>query len=217
MLVGSLLAHGASYNISVAAAVGDQERVEQLLRKDIGLARRLDSARVSPLSHAASEGHLHIVRLLLEHGANPNTPEDLAPDGRALFEACCANHLEVAELLLEHGANPNAGLDSSGCCLTIGEVCHGDRAKPLQQLLRRHGAYTPPYVMSALQMKQAIRDDHEASATRNFLAMCYGSATRHCSISVLIPTQRCRIASIAGRFLSIRGHPRWSANCCART
>jgi ankyrin repeat protein len=85
----------------------------------------------------------------------------LAPDGRALFEACCANHLEVAELLLERGANPNAGLDSSGCCLTIGEVYHGDRAKPLQQLLRRHGAYTPPYSMSAQQMKQAIRDDHE--------------------------------------------------------
>ena len=116
----------------------------------------VDSARVSPLSHAAREGHLHIVRLLLEHGANPNLPEDLAPDGRALFEACCANHLEVAELLLEHGANPNAGLDSSGCCLTIGEVYHGDRAKPLQQLLRRHGAYSPPYSMSALDRKSVV-------------------------------------------------------------
>jgi uncharacterized protein len=169
VLVGSLLAHGASYTISVATAVGDQERVEQLLRKDIGLARRLDSARVSPLSHAAREGHLHIVRLLLEHGANPNMAEDLAPHGRALFEASCANHLEVAELLLEHGADPNAGLDSSGCCLTIGEVRHGDRAKPLQQLLRRHGAYTPPYSMSALQMKQAIRDDHEVVRHEEFL------------------------------------------------
>ena len=53
VLVGSLLAQGAKYTLSVAAAVGDQERVEQLLRKDVGLARRLDSARVSPLSHAA--------------------------------------------------------------------------------------------------------------------------------------------------------------------
>jgi ankyrin repeat protein len=145
----------------VAATIGDQERVEELLRKDDGLARRLDSARVSPLSHAARAGHLHIVRLLLEHGADPNTPEELASDGRALFEACCANHLEVAELLLEHGADPNAGLDSSGCCLTIGKVYHGDRAKPLQQLLRRYGAYSPPYAMNAQQMKQAIRDSHE--------------------------------------------------------
>jgi hypothetical protein len=75
VMVGSLLDRGASYTISVAAAVGDQESVEQILKKDDGLARRLDSARVSPLSYAAREGHLHIERLLLEHGADPNTPE----------------------------------------------------------------------------------------------------------------------------------------------
>src|SRR4029434_9583587 len=34
VLVGSLRAHGASYNISVAAAIGDMERVEQLLKSD---------------------------------------------------------------------------------------------------------------------------------------------------------------------------------------
>src|SRR5438477_305788 len=117
VLVGSLLAHGANYNLSVAAAVGDLERVEQLLKKDSSLVRRLDSARISPLSYAAREGHLHIVRLLLERGADPNTPEDAAPDGRALYEACCRNHLEIAELLLKHGANPNSGMDSCECCL----------------------------------------------------------------------------------------------------
>lgn len=145
VLVGSLLAHGAKYNISVAAAAGDLERVEQLLKKDSGLARRLDSTRISPLSYAAREGHLHIVQLLLERGADPNTPEDAAPLGRALYEACCRNHLEAAELLLKHGANPNGEVDSCECCLTIGAIYHGDRAKPLQRLLRRHGAITPAY------------------------------------------------------------------------
>lgn len=169
VLVGNLLAKGASYTISVAAAVGDQERVDELLRKDAGLAMRLDPARVSPLSYAAREGHLHIVRFLLEHGADPNTPEDLAPDGRALFEACQANRLEVADLLLNHGANPNAGVDSCGCCLTIAEAYHGDRAKSLQQLLRRHGAYTPPYAMSARELKQAIRDGHEVMRHEEFV------------------------------------------------
>jgi ankyrin repeat protein len=169
VMVGSLLALGARYTISVAAAVGDQERVEQCLRKDGGLATQLDSARVSPLSRAAREGHLHIVRLLLDHGADPAAPEDLAPESRALFEACAGNHLEVAELLLKHGANPNAGLDSSGCCLTIAEVRHGQNAKPLQQLLRRHGAYTPPYTMTVQQMKHAIRDGHEVIRHEEFL------------------------------------------------
>lgn len=169
VLVGSLLALGAEYTISVAAAVGDQERVEQLLRKDISLARRLDSARGNPLSYAAGEGHLHIVRLLLEHGADPNMPEDSAPHGAALFNACCGNHLEVAQLLLEHGANPNAGTDSNGCCLTIGRVYHGDRAGPVEELLRRYGAYSPPYGMSVQEMKRAIRDGHEVIRHEEFL------------------------------------------------
>jgi ankyrin repeat protein len=168
-IVGYLLALGANYTISVAAALGDQERVEQLLRKDAGLARRLDSARVSPLSYAAGEGHLHIVRILLEHGADPNIQETSAPSGMALFNACCGNHVEVAQLLLEHGANPNAGSDSSGCCLTIGEVHHARQAKPLQQLLRQHGACTPPYSMSAGELKQAIRNGEEVVHHEEFL------------------------------------------------
>jgi ankyrin repeat protein len=160
VIVGSLLAQGATYTISVAAAVGDQERVEQLLETDSELARRLDSTRVSPLSYASRNGHLHIVRLLLERGADPNQPEDAAPLGRALFEACCANHREVAELLLDHGANPNSGTDSNECCLTIARIYHGDRAEPLEQLLRQHGAVMPPYRLTTRQLKQAIRDGH---------------------------------------------------------
>jgi ankyrin repeat protein len=174
VIVGNLLAHGANYSISVAAAVGDQERVEQLLRKDVGLAKRLDSARISPLSYAAREGHLHIVRLLLERGADPNIPEEAASEGLALYWACCGNHMDVAQLLLEHGANPNAGVDSSECCLTIGAVYHGDRAKPLQQLLRRHGAYTPPYHMSVQAMKRAMREGHEVVRHEEFLGNVLG-------------------------------------------
>jgi ankyrin repeat protein len=157
VLVGSLLAHGARYTLSIAAAVGDQEKVQHDLKMDDRAANRLDSARVSPLSYASRSGYTHIVRLLLDHGADPNRPEEAAPEGRALFEACCGNHLEVAQLLLEHGANPNSGTDSNGCCLTICQVCHGGRAKALQQLLRQHGACTPPYAMNAAEMRRAIR------------------------------------------------------------
>ena len=48
VIVGYLLARGAKYTISVAAAVGDQERIEQLLRKDSSLARRLNSIANEP-------------------------------------------------------------------------------------------------------------------------------------------------------------------------
>jgi ankyrin repeat protein len=102
---------------------------------------------------------VHIVQLLLDHGADPNIPEECAPEGRALYEACCANNLPIALLLLERGANPNAGVDSCECCLTIAEIYHGEHAKQLQELLLESGAYLPPYHMDAQQLKQAIRDN----------------------------------------------------------
>ena len=111
VMIGNLLANGANYTISVAAAVGDQERVEQLLKKDDGLARRLDSARVSPLSYAAREGHLHIVRLLLED-APIRTFRRSGCDGLALF-AVQQSH-GCRSVALEHGANPNAGWIRAG-------------------------------------------------------------------------------------------------------
>jgi hypothetical protein len=156
-----LLALGAEYTASVAAAIGDQERLEQLIKIDRDVAKRLDSSRVSPLSRAAASGYVHIVQWLLEHDADPNIPEECAPEGRALWEACSANHIEVAKLLLDSGANPNAGVDSCECCLTIAEVYHGENAKPLQELLRSHGAFWPPYRMDLAQLKQSIRDCSE--------------------------------------------------------
>lgn len=157
VLVGYLLALGARYSMSVAAAVGDQEQILKLLDEDSRQARQLDSSRISPLSRASRSGYLHIVRLLLDHGADPRQPEDCAPEGRALYEACCGNHISIAKLLLERGANPNGGVDSCECCLTIAEVYHGESAKPLQNLLLQHGACLPPYRMNTEQLKEAIR------------------------------------------------------------
>lgn len=168
VIVGSLLAKGADYSISTAAAAGDQERIEELLAKDVSLAARHNSARISPLTYAAEQGHTHIVALLLENGADPNIPEEGAPHGRALFSACQSNRLQTAQLLVECGANPNAGLDSCGCCLTICEAYHGSAAKPLQKLLRAHGAVQPPYAMSRRELKQALRENHEATRHDEF-------------------------------------------------
>jgi hypothetical protein len=80
---------------------------------------------------------LQIVRLLLAHGADPNNPEEGAPDGLALYMACAGNHLGVARSLLEHGANLDAGLDSCMHCVNITRVYHGEQAKPFEQPLAR--------------------------------------------------------------------------------
>ena len=53
--------------------------------------------------------------LLLDHGADPNLPEEqIAPKGKALYSAVFNGHYEIAKLLLERGAFPNPPVESSG-------------------------------------------------------------------------------------------------------
>jgi hypothetical protein len=61
-----------------------------------------DSAiRLSVLYRASERGNAGLVRLLLEHGANPN-------DGESTYHAAERNHRDVLELLLAHGAEISA-------------------------------------------------------------------------------------------------------------
>ncbi len=128
----------------------------------------LSSYRASELGYAAGSGHLNIVELLLSHGADPNQPEDLAPNGRSLFEASAGNHLDVARALLDAGADPNVGMDSIGSCLSISEARHGakDEHHDMQKLLRKFGAVTHTYEMSSEQVLEQFRAD-AAKAVRN--------------------------------------------------
>jgi ankyrin repeat protein len=161
IVTGYLLAKGAKYTLSVACAIGDEERVAEILRDDPDAANRLNSTRASVLGYAADKGHLGIVNLLLLHGADPNQPEDLAPDGRSLFEASAGNHMEVARALLEAGADPNVGMDSSGSCLSIVEHRHGAKGDhhDMQALLREHGAVTHTYEMSSDEVLEQFSAD----------------------------------------------------------
>ena len=133
-LARHLLEHGADYSPAVAAALGDEARLEELLRADAAAANLAEACGKRPLSAAAECGHLAIVRRLLAAGAEPNLPEGQnCPRGFALWAAAHHGHREIVALLLAADADPNAEVESSGTPTTAAATSE------LRALLYRYG------------------------------------------------------------------------------
>jgi ankyrin repeat protein len=111
-----------AHRLQVACAAADVTAVEAWLARDATLASKQGAGKELPLIVACAS-HMHRVgprvaaaslkcaRLLLDHGADPNTQSvgtghDHLP---ALFFACMANNLGLVKMLLERGAQPNDG------------------------------------------------------------------------------------------------------------
>jgi len=135
VIAGALLARGAQYNIYLAAVLGDNEYVRGALARDPALANFEDTSHARPVSAAARRNDMEMVKLLLDHGADPSLPEAGAPLGEALWTAVYQKQTEMARLLLEHGANPNTAPESSGSALL-----HARHDPELRRLLLQYGA-----------------------------------------------------------------------------
>ena len=162
-----LLARGARDSITIAAALGDEDRVRELLGGDPSLANDRESGGKRPLSAAAERNHVGIVKRLLDAGADPNLEEGPnCPKGYALWAAAHFGHLEVATMLLDAGADPNADVESSG-------TPTGSATAALRALLYRHGGRVPlamhfhegniDTVAALLDVKPELFDDHRVA------------------------------------------------------
>ena len=148
-VMAHLKANGAAIDLPTACHTGDLDRVRELLRRDPTLANRLGEhegyylGAGAPVANAAAVGRMDIVQLLLDHGADPNLPEEqYAPKGRALYSAVYHGHYEIAKLLLERGAFPNPPVESSGDALWVSREWRPD--KRMEQLLLSYGAAPRP-------------------------------------------------------------------------
>ncbi len=145
VLIGYLLARGAEYDISTATKLGDLDRVRELLDRNPALVNQVPAYSYYtglPLRNAAAAGHIEVVKLLLERGADPNQPEPgIAPHGGALHAAIGGKHFAIVKLLLEHGANPNAEVESSGNCLSMAKYVGA--GQEMLDLLASYGAVMP--------------------------------------------------------------------------
>jgi ankyrin repeat protein len=135
-----LIGRGATYDLTVASALNDLAAVRSML--DAAPSRiseqRPDDRR--PLSAAAEFGHLDIVRLLLERGADPTWPDaDSSERGAALHAAAGRGDREMVELLLKHHADPNGFVNASG------NAVYAAKTPEIRRLLEVHGGFLDPY------------------------------------------------------------------------
>ena len=147
-VMAHIKARGAFIDLPTACHTGDIERVRELLRQDPSLANKIGEhegyylGAGAPLANAAAAGRMDIVQLLLDHGADPNLPEEqYAPKGKALYSAVYHGHYEIAKLLLERGAFPNPPVESSGDALWVSRKWRPD--KRMERLLLSYGAKPP--------------------------------------------------------------------------
>ncbi len=179
-----LLFAGAGVTIRGAVALADGARVKELLHADPGLLGDIHWMRGGLLSLAVNHGHLEMVRLLLDLGADPDERtmlhelEEPTPSwGTPLWYAALAGHREIAELLLDRGADPNANVYASGWPLR-NAYRHKDDA--LKRLLLARGAKPQPYMVAeahdAAQAKQMLDADatEELASELAWSAACHG-------------------------------------------
>jgi ankyrin repeat protein len=100
--------HKQKLDIFEAACVGDNETVNQLLNDKPELLNSFSSDGFTALGLAAFFGHLPLVKLLLDNGANPNIASNNQFKVAPIHSACAFSHIDIAEVLIKYGSDVNA-------------------------------------------------------------------------------------------------------------
>ncbi len=120
-----------------AAAVGDVDRLTELLDGDPDLLGAFSGDGFTPLHLAAFFGRGDAVRLLLDRGADVGAVARNDMQVQALHSAVAGRHRDVAAALLVAGADPNARQHGGFTPLMAAEE-HND--EEMVRLLMDHGA-----------------------------------------------------------------------------
>lgn len=92
-----------------AAKKGDVVAVKQLLKLAPSLSNARDKDGSTPLHCACWKGHVEVVRVLLDAGADINAKNQNDHYGdTALHAAAHGNQKDVVEILIKRGANVNS-------------------------------------------------------------------------------------------------------------
>jgi hypothetical protein len=107
-LVEIFLRCGVKLDVFEASAMGNLERVRELVEENSRLLNGFAADGFFPLGLAAFFGHRAIVEFLLTNGAEVNTASRNAQRVTSLHGAVARRDVEIVKMLLERGADPNA-------------------------------------------------------------------------------------------------------------
>ncbi|AFY89462.1 ankyrin repeat domain-containing protein [Chroococcidiopsis thermalis] len=88
-----------------AAKDGDENLVKQQIEEGCPV-NDFDELGKTPLHHASQKGHIAVIKLLLEAGADVNAHDESKIGDTPLGEVAGNCDFEVAKLLIDAGANP---------------------------------------------------------------------------------------------------------------
>jgi len=142
--VDELVASSPELNVFEAAALGETERLRELIDEDPSRINAFGDDGFHPLGLACFFGHVEAARLLLERGADVNALSRNEHVQTAAIHAAAASEgkdestrYELVKLALEHGADPN--LPQGGGFRAI-DAARQNGDERVEQLLVEHGA-----------------------------------------------------------------------------
>ena len=162
----ALLAAEPELGVLEAAAVGRADRLRELLAADPDAIRARTPEGFTTLGLAAFLGGPEAVRVLLEHGADPDDDADNPFGVRPVHAASAAHDHETMRLLLEAGADPDQR--QRGGFVPLHEAAHSDDVE-MARLLLAHGA-DPSLAADDGRDARRIADDDGSTRVATLLA-----------------------------------------------